>query len=229
MFANSFSAAFALWKNPGWLALVAAWLVYYLLYSGVIRLLTSAKESAGAAAPGCLVQLIGVLLQSLIVGFLILLALPIWLGLLDHLEIRSLSSFILLATRAGILAGIGLTVFMFIPGINRLLAGSPGLEAFLLGGAIFLLSAPLYWERTSPDAASHQLRFPGFFATVGYLIAVLFLSKIIFLGWNFLKSRSHAGSRWQKMLNRLGPLADLLAGIFVLSAYATWVKLSSFG
>jgi len=228
MFAQSFSAGLALWKFPAWLALVAAWLLYYYLYSAVIRLLTNPKESVGAAAPGCLVQLIGVLLQSLAVGILILLALPILLGLQEHLSFDSLASFLLLATRAGMLAGLGLTVLMFIPGVNRLLAGSPGFEAFLLGGAIFALSAPLYWERISTTSGSHRLKFPGFLSTLGYLATVFFLSKIIFLAWNFFKNRTHPGSFARRILDRLGPMLDLLAGIFVLSAYATWVKLSSF-
>ncbi len=222
MFLACFAQALSLWKNPHYLGLVFLLCLGFYLYTWGIRLATSAQESVGAAAPGCLVQLIGVLVQGLLMGFVVLFALPIFLGVDERFSWEGISSFILLATRAGILASIAITLLSFIPGLGRVLASSPALEALLVGGTVFRLTAPLFFERSALGALGARLSFPGLGVSLAFLGVTFFLSKILLLALETGKQAAGRGAA----LRGMGPILDLLIGIFVLSAYASWSKLS---
>jgi hypothetical protein len=228
MFWQSLPHSIRLFGLPQAWLLIAALLTSYAFYFWLVRLATSAKESANAAAPGCLVQLVGILFQGLWMGLFVLLLMPLALGI-GEISWNQAESFALLTIRAGILASLAVALLSFIPGIGKLLGTNPGLEAFLIGAAVFRLSAPLWIERGPWGKPENSVSFPNAWESLAYLAFAFLLGKGLQIVVKALERPFPNSPRSRIILSAVGPTLDILAGILALSAYIHYVKLSLSG
>src|SRR4030095_17176983 len=124
MFFSSWRAALTPFGSSHFCGLLLVLLVAYALYFFLIRWATSAPESADAAAPGCLLQVVGVLFPGLILGAFVILTLPILLAGETQISWGRVSSFLLLGWRAGILASLLVAFLAWIPYLGKFLGGN---------------------------------------------------------------------------------------------------------
>jgi len=227
MFLQSIPLGFKQFFSWQCLLLTLAFLGLHLLFAWVLRLTTGAKESEGAAAPGCLIQILSVLFEGFWVGLYALVLMPLLLGLSSELSWTAIESFILLASRAGVLLSLAVGILSLIPWIGRWISGSPGIEIFLIASGVLRLTAPLFVEKSPLGQLGGKATFPGLLQSLGYLLLAFVLSKLLMLLVdllrNPLKSRPKAD---EFLLKTGGPSLDLLGGLIAWMMFASFVRLS---
>jgi hypothetical protein len=181
----------------------------------LIQRLSPLAAEPERAGPGCLTQILDILIQTLLLAVFILICLPIFLERSSVLSWQEVEPLGFVAIRSSLLAMIGVTLLSFIPFIGRTLAGSPGLEVFLLATLTFRLMSPLYLEAWLGSEHNLVNFYPGLWDSLGYLLLALLLTRLIMVaGFSLLKKYSTPWKNW------LGPLLDILAGLVVFLMYA---------
>ncbi len=231
MFLKSISSGIQLFALPQVWWLLIPFIGLYLVFAWVIRLATHSKESQDAAAPGCLVPIVGILFQGLWMALFVLLLLPILLGIESEVSWNSVAPLVFVAIRAGILGTLILTLLTFLPKIGPLFASSPGLESFLLGSMTFRIASPAYLEAILGKGILHKNFYPGFLPTLGYFFFTILLTRIFM----FLSHRVAAGIKNPEgknfpriILHYIGPSFDLLGGILPFFMYTQYVRWNLF-
>lgn len=193
----------------------------YLGYRWVIARFTNLPEGKDAMGPGCLIQVLGLLIQGLMIAFFVLLLLPVFLGTQTQLSWSSVEPMGFVAVRSGLLATFIVTLASFFPLIGPLIGNSPGLESFLISCLTFRLLSPLYLEALlGPQTFAHL--FPGVLPIAGYLLLTLILTRLLFgLTVGYLW-RKKAQCRWRLTL---GAGLDFIAGLLPFLMYTQWVRL----
>jgi len=196
------------------------------LYLFLLRKITAAKASEGAAAPGCLTQILGILFQGFSMGFYVLLLLPLLLGISREIGLSSVESFILLASRAGILISLAVNLLAFIPFLGSQLAGSPGLEAFLVGAGIIRLTAPLLVEKSALGILGKRLLFPNLWESLGFILLAYLFSKTLMILVGLLRLPLQSGGKPASLASLIGPSLAILGGLLAMFMYAAFLRLA---
>lgn len=185
------------------------------LFAYLIRRLSPLGAEPERAGPGCLTQILDILIQTLLLALFILIFLPIFLERSSQLSWQEVEPLGFVAIRSSLLAMIAVTLLSFIPFVGRVLAGSPGLEAFLLATLTFRLMSPLYLEAWVGADANLANFYPGLWDSLAYLLLALILTRLIMVaGFALFKNASGPWKNWA------GPLLDILAGLVVFLMYA---------
>jgi len=232
MFWKTLPKAFALFSNP-WIALACLSLVLInFIFFIILRRGTQSKESNEGGGPGCLFQIVGLLFQGVTLALFVLLLLPILLGSSTRLSWQEVEPMGFIAARSGILAVLILSVLSFIPYLGRFLAGTPGLEAFLMATLTFRFLSPSYLEAMTGIKSKLTNLFPDFWASLGYLTLALLLSRLIMLatftisrGWGRSNFKPNSGQDF--LTGTIGPSLDILGGIVAFFMYAQYVQLNT--
>ena len=209
-----------------WQVATAALIFFGLqvLTTETLRWSTGQKEMQDAASAGCLAQIVGVLLQALLLGLFLLLLLPILLGLQTTISWSSVEPYAMLAARAGIAAALAVSILAFIPGLRQILAGSPGLEILIGGGILFRLLSHPYLEKIFGTKIPASSLYPNFLHCLGYLLLAFLLGRALMLAT--LPLRSPPGATPNRFTRLWGPSLDCLIGILVLAMYAQYAALA---
>ncbi|MCE9623936.1 MAG: hypothetical protein K8R69_00560, partial [Deltaproteobacteria bacterium] len=205
----------------------AAALIFFGLQALIFQTLrwsTGQEEMRDAASSGCLVQIVGVLLQALLLGFFILLLLPLLLGLQSTISWSSVEPYAMLAARAGIAAALAISVLSFIPGLRQLLAGSPGLEVLIGGGILFRLLSHPYLEKIRGAKIPASALYPNALLCLGYVLIAFLLGRALMLAT--LRLRPPPSGAPNRFTRLWGPSLDCLIGILVLAMYAGYTALA---
>lgn len=192
--------------------------IVYLGYSHSLGRTANMKESTGAAAPGCLLQILSMLFEGLCLGAFVLALFPSLFQNFLGAKAPDLMSFALLGIRAGVLASLVLTLISLIPLLGDFLARRPGLQILLLGAAVFRMSAPLYIERSPLGALGLKLQFPGWGLSLALIACALILSEGLY-GAHRVFARSPSGEALSFSRTWILPALDLWTGIIPLLGY----------
>ncbi len=223
MFWSSLSHGLKILVQPSVALPTLLFLGVQVLFLSIIRWSTGLKETQDAASSGCLTQIVGVLCQALILGFLLLLLTPVLVGLDAKPQWTTVEPFAMLAARAGIVSALVIAALSFIPGIGGLLGGSPGLEILLGGGILFrLLSHPYLEARLGKKIPAASL-YPNLWESLAYLALAFLLGRALMLAT--LRLRPPPGEPPNAFTRVWGPSLDCLIGIVVLYMYAQYVSL----
>jgi hypothetical protein len=226
MFWQSIIQGFIVLKTPGVMTLLLFAVLFYMAYLFLIRLATDQKESADAAGPGCLTQVLAIFFQGFLMGILILLLTPVLLGISHEISWPGIEPFVLIALRAGLIASLLLVALSFLPYVGRFLAASPALEVFLSGVLIFRLISPPYIAKTLPISLGKTSNYPRVWQILIYLVLTILFSKSLSLLVTMLQIKIKSMPRACNFLRSiLGPSLDILAGFFTLFMYVTYVRL----
>jgi len=180
------------WQSVlGGLAVLAHWQVWVALvvYTGLrfawligIGMLAGNCRSAARMAAGCLTHIIGgTVLQSLLLGALVLFLTPLMLGGDQAMPLAFFRAFAWPIVLACLIALVVSLVLLFIPIVGTLVTDRPGLNEFIQGTIIFRLFSGAFIERLL-QAANLQVPnlYPGFWATVGYFVLATVLVHLCF-------------------------------------------------
>jgi len=222
MFWQSFIDGWTSLAQPRVFIATLVLIVLYLGYSHTLRKTTSLKESEGAAAPGCLLQVLATLIEGFAIGIYVLILLPVLLEKMSSSNLPDLQSFALLAIRAGIIATLVLTLLSFLPYLRSFMARRPGLQIFLMGMTVFRLVAPLYVERSALGALGVRPEFPGFGLSLLYLAVALLFSEIVFWLSQWVPPKLGAAPASISHQATLSGI-DILTGIIPLLMYIQYV------
>lgn len=214
MFFQSWRTAFQPFGTASFGGLVLALLAAYLLYLLAVRWATSKRESADAAAPGCLVSLLGVLFQGVTVGCFVALATPLLSGAATGIAWEGAMPYLFAGIRAGVFAALVVTGLSLIPYLGKFLGGNPGVEFFLIAATVFRVCAPA------------RGRFPDFWESLGYLAAAWLLCKLLQLAFHGARKAFSKSAKSPILGAVVGPTVDLLGGLAAFLAYAAHAKLS---
>lgn len=189
----------------GLAGLLAGLSLFWFLMQKIFPFATSPER----AGPGCLTQILDLLFQTLLVALFVLLLLPVLLGQGREISWQAVEPLGFVAIRSSLLAMILVTLISFIPWLGKWLAGSPGLEAFLLAVLTFRWLSPLYLEALVGQKVALSTLYPGVWDSLAYLLAALLLTRLSMVATFPL--RKHP---------LLGVMVDILAGILPFLMYA---------
>ncbi len=195
----------------------------FALFWYLIKKFSTFAADPERAGPGCLIQILGLLFQTILIALFVFLLLPIFLGQSQSISWQAVEPLGFVAIRASLLALIIVTLISFLPFLGRWMAGSPGLETFLLATLTFRFLSPLYINALVGDSIPMKSFFPGVWDSLGYLLMALVLTRLTMVVVFYLKKpigpyKSNQPGLW-------GPLIDILAGILPFLMYAQGVAL----
>jgi len=170
----------------GGLGVLGHWQVWIavLAYAGLqlawimgIGMLVGESESGGRMAAGCLTHMIGgIIIQALMLGGVVLFLTPLMLGGTKAMPLGFFTTFAWPIAKACFLALLISFAVGFIPIIGRLISDTPGVDTFIQGVVIFRVFSAWFIERLLQRANLHISNlYPGFWASVGYLLIALVL------------------------------------------------------
>lgn len=217
-------------RNPWLWFCFLGFIVFYFFYLILIRLGTRSAHAQGAG-PGCLVQILGLFIQSSGISLVILLTLPILLEVSSQLSWTAVRPMGFVAVRAGLIAMILVSLISFFPFLGPLLGSSPGLEAFVLALLTFRLLTPLYLHALlGPEVVMERFFPPWWFVLIlclaAWLLCRLLMVVVLSLGKKMAARGwlNDRGYSWWKVV--VGPGLDLAGGILPFLVYARWVALA---
>ena len=205
-------------------ALTFAWLV-------AIGILMGRKsESGGLMAAGCLTHMIGgIIFQALLLGGLVLFLTPLMLGGDRAMPLGFFTTFAWPIVKSCFLAVVIAFAVGFIPIVGRPIMNLPGVETFIQGVVIFRIFSAGFIELLLERANLHIANlYPGFWASVGYLviaIVLVYACLLIFSALGVTISRNRfSGEGAPSFL--AGMVLMPILGILPLFMYANHVTLA---
>lgn len=223
MFLASLSHGLKILVHPSVAFATLLFLAAQVVYFALIRWSTGQKEMTDAFSAGCLTQIVGVLIQALILSLLLLWTLPVMLGLDANASWSAVEPFAMLAVRAGLVAALTIALLSFLPGLGTFLGGSPGLELLLGGGVLFRLLSHPYLEARLAKKIPAETLYPGFLECLAYLALAFLVGRLLMLAT--LRLRQAPGQAPNAFTRVWGPSLDSLVGIVFLYMYAQSVAL----
>lgn len=172
--------------------------------------------------------------HGVLMGLMISYLLPILLGGSSGTPISIIFTSFWQMIIAGIIAIFIVIVLFFIPIIRDFIVKSPGIKAFLEGVIIFRILSGGVIDQILSEANIQANVYPGFWASIGYLIISAILIPIIIcvvsLISGFIVAKfgsSSENSVVDEILPGIfAPVIGILGGILPLFMYCSYVNLS---
>ncbi len=210
--------------NGDVLIAVLLFLVAEAIFHGTLRWTSSQKENEDALSAGCLAQIFGVLFQALALGILLAWLTPVLLNLESRAAWANVEPFLMVAIRAGVIAGLAISLLSFLPVVGRFLAGSPGMEVLIGGGLLFRLLSHPYLEGRLGHKIEAAAIYPGLAECLGYLALAFVAGRLLMLAT--IPLRPPLDRPPNRFVLIWGPTLDALVGLVVLFMYAQYVAIS---
>ena len=211
-----------------WLALV----VYILARFGWLMLvggIMGRSDSGVRMGAGCLTHMIGgTIFNSLLLGLLVLVLIPIMMGgdsILPFAFFRTLAWPIF---KACMYAMVAIILLAIVPIIGSFINGIPGVSDFVQGLIIFRFFSASFIETQLKVADLPTDIYPGLWTTMGYLVigVVLILGLILGFGMLGIKLRKNQYSFDDSETSIISMAIMPLVGLFPLFMYAKHVSLT---
>jgi len=225
------------WKSIiAGLAILGHWQVWVaaILYMAVnfaflmiLATVVGESESGGRMATGCLLHMIGgTVLHGILMGLMVSFLLPILLGGSSVTPISQIIAQLWAIIKIGVIAVVAVIILSIVPIIGAFIANSPGIQAFLEGIIILrLLLAPVIEEILNVVNAQVSI-YPGFWASIGFLIIAGVLVRIIMLGLALISVHFEGTAVGELMPMVIAPVLGVLGGIIPLFMYSSYILLS---
>jgi hypothetical protein len=131
--------------------------------------------------------------------------------------------------KIGVIASIWVTILCFIPLIGGFISSSPGIQVFLEGVIIFRLLSGYAIGLILTEANVYGNVYPGFWASIGFLIIAGVLVMGMMIGLPSLL-RLLPISPYNPVVEKLsivaGSVIGVLGGILPIFMYSSYVRLS---
>jgi len=211
-----------------WVAL----LIYVLASFGWLMLIGAImgrSDSGVRQGAGCLTHMIGgTVFHGLLLGLFVLVLTPIMLGGNRFLPLSFFKSLALPILVACIYAIVAVLILSFVPIIGNLISDIPGVADFIKGVIIFRFFSESYIETELRRAGLPTEIYPGFWASIGYLLIAIVLIYGCWLGFSLLgvkisKSRFYEDESVNFLI---GSIVLPLFGLLPLFMYAKHVYLA---
>jgi len=215
------------WKI--WVALLLYVIANWIVLSVGAGLFSAAESGSGkAGGAGCIFMfIVHPLLQGVLISFFIVFMLPVMLGSSSTTGLSDVASMVWPVTKAGIVATVAVAVLCFIPIIGSLIAGSVGLQTFIMGAIVFRLFFAAIEDEFQMPAG--QPIYPSVWNCLGYLvisaILVWLLTMLGALLSSFLEASDHDGASTGTAV-MVGSLLGILGGFLPLFMYIQYVVLA---
>lgn len=214
-----------------WVAVVVYALLQCVWLMGIGILMGGESESGGRMAAGCLTHMIGgTIFQALLLGGLVLFLTPLMLGGDQAMPLRFFTEFAWPIIVSCFLALVVSFAVSFIPIIGRLISGTPGVDTFIQGVVIFRAFSAGVIERFLERADIHVANlYPGFWASVGYLLlatALVYVCILVFSVLGVTLSRNRFSGEGGAPSFIVGMALMPILGILPLFMYANHVTLA---
>jgi hypothetical protein len=213
-----------------WVAVVVYVALQFAWIMGIGMLMGRESESGSRMATGCLTHLIGgSIFQVLLLGGVVLFLTPLMLGGDQAMPLEFFTAFAWPIVKSCFLALVISLAVAFIPIVGKLISNAPGVDTFIQGVVIFrVFSAGIiepHLQRANLHVAS---LYPGFWASVGYLVLATVLVYACFfafaaLGVTLSRNR-YSGDSAPSFF--LGMVLIPILGILPLFMYANHVTLA---
>ena len=168
----------------------------------------------------------GTVLHGILMSVIIAFLLPILLGGTSATPITGIIALLWPIIKTGIIAIIIITILTFIPLIGRFVANSPDIQVFLVGVISFRLLAGYPIKQILSKANIHGNVYPGFWASIGFLIIAIILTRLIMLAFVLVYARFEGTAIGDLMEMVLGYVFGVLAGVIPVLMYSSYVRLS---
>jgi hypothetical protein len=161
-----------------YVALILGWLIG-------IGLLIGNSDSGKRVATSMLAHMIGgPIIQSLLLGCLVLYLTPLMLGGDEAMPLGFFAAFAWPITKACLLAMVLTFAMMFMPLVGGIVANTPGVDAFIQGMIIFRLFSAAFIEHFIEQAGLQVANlYPSIWACLGYFalaMVFVYISLVIF-------------------------------------------------
>lgn len=212
-----------------WVALVVyaglqfVWLIF-------IGMLMGNSQSEGRMAAGCLTHMIGgPVLQALTLGGLVLFLTPLMLGGDHAMPLGFFAAFALPVFKACFIALLISLAIMLLPIVGRIVADTPGLDAFIQGIIIFRIFSAAFIQRVLEQANLQVANlYPGFWSSVGYFVVgtvLVYVCLFIFAALGTTISRNQFSDQGGASFF-VGMTVMQILGLLPLFMYANHVTLA---
>ena len=209
-----------------WLAAVLYMVVNYAFLM-IVATISGTDEAGGRMATGCLLHMIaGTVLHAILMGLIVAFLLPILLGGHSTASIPNIIAVFWPIMKAGLIAFVAVLLLSIFPLVGAFIAYSPGIQAFLAGVIIFRLLSGYAIEEILAAANVRGSVYPGFWASIGFLIIAGVFVRIIMLGLAWLCLPLEGTTVGELMPVVIGPTLGLVGGIIPLFMYTSYVRLS---
>ena len=126
----------------------------------------------------------------------------------------------------GVIAIVLVTILSVMPFIGSLIAESPGIQAFLEGLIIFRILSGHTVSQMLTEANVQGNIYPGFWASVGFLIIAGILVRLTIFGLTLLCAPLENTIVGELIQTFITPVLGVLGGIIPLFMYSSYVCLS---
>lgn len=225
MFWKSIVAGLAILGH--WQVWVAAvlYMVINFAFLMIVAKIAGEDESGGRMATGCLFQIIGsTVLHGILMGLLVAFLLPILLGGASAAPISGIIALLWPIIKIGFIAIVAVTILSIL--LGGFISISPGTQAFLEGVIIFRLLSQYSIDRILTEANVHGSVYPGFWASIGFLVIAVILVRVVMFSLILLCIPLQNTALEELIPTVIGPVLGILGGIIPLFMYSSYVRLS---
>lgn len=171
------------------------------------------------------------LFQGILMSLMIAFLLPILLGGPSATPISVIVVSLWPIIKIGVIASILVTISCFIPLIGGFIRSSPGIQVFLEGVVIFRLLSEYAIGLILTEANVYGNVYPGFWASIGFLIIAGVLVMVMMMGLPLLlRLLSISPYPYNPVAETLsivaGSVIGVLGGILPIFMYSSYVQLS---
>lgn len=193
----------------------------------IVSTVVGEAESGGRMATGCLFHMIGgTVLHGILMGLMVAFLLPILLGGSSAAPISGIIAQLWSIIKIGIIAVIAVIILSIMPIIGAFIADSPGIQAFLEGAIIFRLLSGYATEEILRVVNVQISVYPGFWASIGFLVIAGVLVRVIIFGVALLSVPLEGTALGELVPAVIVPVIGVLGGIVPLFMYGSYVRLS---
>jgi len=227
---------------PAGLALLGQWEVWvavglYVLgtfgYLLMVGMMMGDQGSGVRMGVGCVFHTFaGPIVQGLMMAIMVAFLLPVMLsgGEAGGLSLSELASWWLPVVVSGVVAVVVVVLLCFIPVVGGIISESTGIMGFLMGIIVLRLLVGSELESLVEGADASEQIYPGFWASVGFLVIGAVLVWLLTMGVGALIALASQQLRLEGPPElaglALGPALGVLGGIVPLLMYGSYISLA---
>lgn len=209
-----------------WVAIIM-YVAIYFAYLISLNTFFNKDDTNANIVVGCLVYTFGeLLIHAFLMGSMIAFLLPILLGGTSATPVLVVISSLWSIIKIGLFATIAVMIIGFIPPFGQMISRTPGVQAFLEGLIIFRIFSSQIIYQLQTTSPIDVIIYPGFWATIGFIIIALALVTIVIIVLTFISVYLENTVIGELMPEVLGPIIGVLSGFLPLFMYSTYVRLA---
>jgi len=212
-----------------WVSILLYGLIFlsYFFLFGLVLLKN--EDRGGVQIAGCLTNMIaGPALQGILVAFMVTAILPILCGGHDFIPFSFLTEYWWEITKVGLWSMLITILLTLIPIVGKFILDIPGTAIFVQGAIVFKILANQVLDEVLNTLNSNANLFPGFWASVGFLILSIVIVYVITIGLILLLTKLNIINEYamESMGFVIGNFIGVLPGVLCLCIYTSYIRLT---